>query len=86
MIALAFEERDRLPLSRLARLFRFSRTDFYRKTTVDRDRLLRDAIHAIALDWPTYGYRTITHELRRQGWRVNEKRIRRLMHEEGLVR
>jgi len=86
MIALAFEERERLPLSRLARMFRFSRTEFYRETTEDRDRLLRDAIHAIALDWPTYGYRTITHELRRNGWRVNEKRIRRLMHEEGLVR
>lgn len=86
MIALAFEGRDRLPLSRLARLFRFSRTEFYRKTTIDRDRLLRDAIHAIALDWPTYGYRTITHELRRQGWRINEKRLRRLMREEGLVR
>jgi transposase InsO family protein len=86
MIAVAFEERNRLPLSRLARLFRFSRTEFYRETTEDRDRLLRDAIHAIALDWPCYGYRTITHELRRHGWRVNEKRIRRLMHEEGLVR
>jgi putative transposase len=86
LIALGLEERDRLPLSRLARLFRFSRTEFYRRTAGDRDRLLRDAIHAIALDWPSYGYRTITHELRRQGCAVNEKRVRRILREEGLVR
>ena len=86
MISLAFEERNRLPLSRLARLFRFSRTEFYRETADDRDRLLRDAIHAIALDWPCYGYRTITRELRRQGWKINEKRVRRVLREEGLIR
>jgi transposase InsO family protein len=86
MIALAFEERDRWPLAKFARLFGFSRTDFYRQTTRDRDRLLRDAIHAIALDWPAYGYRTITHELRRNNWVVNEKRVRRIMCEENLVR
>jgi transposase InsO family protein len=75
-----------LPLSRLARLFHFSRTEFYRQTAVDRDGLLRDAVHAIALDWPCYGYRTITAELRRQGWRINGKRVRRVLGEEGLIR
>jgi transposase InsO family protein len=86
MIELAYEERDRLPLSRLARLFCFSRTEFYRETAGDGDRLLRDAIHAIALDWPCYGYRTITAELRRQGWKINQKRVRRVLREEGLLR
>lgn len=33
----------------------------------------------------TSGSRRITHELRRQGWRVNHKRVERLMHEHGLA-
>ena len=84
-MAIAHEHRHALPLSKLARLLAFSRTAFYRLTRQDRDRDLRDAIHAIALDWPSYGYRTITHELRRQGWQINEKRVRRVMRAEGLI-
>jgi len=34
--------------------------------------------------WPTYGYRRITAQLRRQEWVVNPKRVRRLMQEMGL--
>lgn len=86
MIALAQQERDRLSLTQLAQLFGFSRTEFYRESAADRDRLLRDAIHSVALDWPPYGYRMTTRELRRKGWVVNEKRVRRIMREEGLLR
>ena len=40
----------------------------------------------VALDWSCYGYRRITHELKRQGIQANHKRVLRLMREEGLVR
>ncbi len=83
---LAAEYRPLLPQTRLAQLLRVSRAEFYRKRRRDDDRLLRDAIHAIALDWPTYGYRTITEELRRKRWIVNGKRVRRILREEGLIR
>jgi transposase InsO family protein len=46
---------------------------------------LRDAIHRIALEWPSYGRPRITAELRRQGWTVNHKRVRRLLREDNLL-
>ena len=46
---------------------------------------LRDARQRIALEWPCYGRPRITEELRRQGWRVNPKRVYRLMREDNLL-
>jgi transposase InsO family protein len=46
---------------------------------------LRDAIQRLALEWPCYGRPRITHELRRQGWTVNPKRVYRLMREDNLL-
>ena len=71
----------------MARLLGFSRAEFYRGSDAiaERDQALRDEIHAIALDWPRYGYRTISRELRRRGWVVNEKRVRRIMRQDGLI-
>jgi putative transposase len=46
---------------------------------------LREAIEGIVLAFPGYGYRRVTHALRRQGWTVNAKRVLRLMREELLL-
>jgi transposase InsO family protein len=46
---------------------------------------LRDAIQRLALEWPCHGRPRITHELRRQGWTVNPKRVYRLMREDNLL-
>ena len=46
---------------------------------------LRDAIQRIALAFTDYGYRMVTPELRRQGWRVGARRVRRMMHEDNLL-
>lgn len=72
--------------AKIARLFGCSRAELYRQsdTVCDRNQALRDEIHAVALDFPAYGYRTITHELRRQGWTVNMKRVLRIMRSDGL--
>lgn len=51
----------------------------------DKDILLRDAIQRIALEMPSYGYRTITRELRRRGFVANHKRVLRLMREDNLL-
>ena len=32
----------------------------------------------IALQWPAYGGRRITAELKRRGWKVNHKRVQRI--------
>ena len=46
---------------------------------------LRDAIEQIILDFSGYGYRRVTHALRRAGWKVNHKRVLRIMREESLL-
>ncbi len=40
---------------------------------------IREAVLKIAGQWPTYGYRRITAQLRREGIVVNGKCVRRLM-------
>jgi transposase InsO family protein len=49
------------------------------------DMEVRDAIHRIALEWPSYGRPRITKELRRQGWQVNHKRVGRILAEDNLL-
>lgn len=85
MIALAREQRGRLSIAKVAKLFKVSRSDFYREAVRERDVALRDEIYAITIDWPLYGYRTVRQELRRRGFVVNEKRVRRIMQAEGLL-
>src|ERR1700722_15387018 len=78
-----------LSLERMVKLGRVSRSGFYRfqdaAPSPDRDMDLRDAIQRIALEWPSYGRPRITEELRRRGWRVNAKRVYRLMREDNLL-
>lgn len=45
---------------------------------------LRGALQRLAGAWPTYGYRRLTVMLRREGWTVNGKRVRRLMTALGI--
>ena len=46
---------------------------------------VRDAIERIVLEFPGSGYRRVTHEVRRQGWGVNAKRVLRVMREESWL-
>jgi transposase InsO family protein len=74
----------------MVELGRVSRSSFYRfgeegAAPADRDMDLRDAIHRIALEWPSYGRPRLTAELRRRGWRVNAKRVRRLLKQDNLL-
>jgi putative transposase len=50
----------------------------------DRGMALRAQIQEIALEMPAYGYRRITHALRRRGVMVNHQRVVRLMREDNL--
>ena len=77
-----------LTIERMVELARVSRASFYRFSEAarpDRDMDLRDAIQRIALEWPSYGRPRITAELRRRGWRVNPKRVYRLLREDNLL-
>src|SRR5207302_2312388 len=78
-----------IPVQRLCVLAQVSRAGFYRwrhaPPAEDADMDLRDAIQKIALEWPCYGWRRMTAELRRRGWTVNHKRVRRIMREDNLL-
>jgi len=79
-----------LTIERMVELGRVSLSGFYRleqdrPPRPDSDMELRDAIHRIALEWPSYGRPRITAELPRQGWTVNHKRVRRLLKEDNLL-
>jgi len=45
---------------------------------------LTDRIEEIAEEFPRYGYRKVTAQLRREGLLVNHKKIQRIMRERGL--
>jgi len=66
-----------------------SRAGFYRwrvprqATPVEME--LRDQMQKVALEWPAYGYRRITHELQQRGFEVNHKRVLRMMREDNLL-
>ena len=68
-----------------------ARSSFYHKSRarspeqmkVEAD--LRGRIEAICLEFPRYGYRRVTHQLKHEGWQVNHKKVLRLMRESDLL-
>ena len=56
----------------------------YRQYLPPDERALIEDMNRLALRWPRFGYRRITALLRRDGWRVNVKRVHRLWKAEGL--
>ena len=62
------------------------RADAARETARERaDADLRVRIEDILAEFPAYGYRRVTHELRRRGRVVNHKRVARVMREHALT-
>lgn len=76
-------------VERMCRLAGVSRAGYYRHWQASSPRReeagLRDAIQRLALANPHYGYRRIAVLLGREGWRVNHKRVLRLMREDNLL-
>lgn len=77
------------PLRSICRWAGVSRSWFYEQPTTrapdEQDVALRDAIEKIVLELPGYGYRRVTHELRRQDFTVNHKHVLRITREEALL-
>ena len=72
------------PVQTICDVIDLPRSSYYHKSNRTADDPLRVALLAQAEAWPTYGYRRLTAQLRREGWQVNRKRIQRLMQEMGL--
>ena len=80
-------EHPQLPVVRQCELVSISRSGFYHRPTGETalNLELMRLIDAQFLETPWYGSRQMARHLRRQGWRVGRKRVRRLMRQMGLV-
>jgi putative transposase len=62
-----------------------SRRSFYHRRKVKSpDKVLESRIGDICLEFSGYGYRRVTRQLHREGWRVNHKKVARIMRGKGL--
>ena len=77
--------REHYPINKLCAVLGVPRSSAYYEPRPDEDRPLLDALIKVAGQWPTYGYRRLTKQLQREGHAVNAKRVRRLMHELGIM-
>lgn len=69
-------------------MLNISRSSFYYHRSFKQqcaDALWLDRIDHVLCEFPAQGTRQVTEQLKKQGWRVNRKRIQRLMREHGLL-
>ena len=82
-------EHPEYPVAVICRVLEVPRSSCYargqRRRVDNAEQALRTHIEQIAGQWPTYGYRRMTAQLRREGEAVNGKRVRRLMGALGLA-
>jgi putative transposase len=74
------------PIRLVCRLLGVPRSSvYYTPQPAADEAMLKTALLDLAGEWPTYGYRRLTAMLKRLGWRVNAKRVRRWMDELNLA-
>ena len=67
-----------------------SRSGFYdylknKMTKKEEENLIKNQIEQIALEYPRYGYRRVTRELKRRQFEINHKKVLRIMDENDLL-
>jgi putative transposase len=74
------------PIRLVCRLLGVPRSSVYYTPRPGPDEaMLKTALLDLAAEWPTFGYRRLTVMMKRIGWPVNAKRVRRWMDELGLT-
>jgi putative transposase len=72
---------EQYPKALVCRVLSVARSSHYHQAQPVPDEDLRSAITQVCGEFPCYGYRRVSAELRRQGWTVNHKRAARLLKE-----
>jgi transposase InsO family protein len=86
----------RLPVTAACAQLNLGRGSYYRAlevaadggqvgTTPAEEAAPLQALEAVVLTYPGYGYPRVTRQLQREGWRVNHKRVYRLRGAAGLL-
>jgi len=80
-------QREGYPVAAACELLELPRSSHYYQPVEIDENELEEKIEEIAEQFPTYGTRRITHQLRRPpyGLRVNRKRVRRIMAKKKLL-
>lgn len=97
MIAASPDLLEALPLAAACAVLGLGRGSYYRaqrgsvsksapahRAREDEERWW-EALERVVLEFPGYGYLRVTHQLRREGFRVNPKRVYRMMREAGWL-
>lgn len=77
---------DGLSVGRRRELMNLARSTYYyrpHRRAKDED-ALKHRTEAICDEFPRYGYRRVAAQLQHEGWRVDHKRVARIMRESGL--
>jgi len=67
------------PKATVCRVLGTSRSSHYYEPKVADESKLEEEIRQVCAQFPRYGHRRVTAELKRRGWQVNRKHIARLM-------
>lgn len=79
-------KQSKLPISHICNNETVSRATYYRfDNKIVLSVNLKPLIQEIALEFPFYGYRRITKELRNRGEHVNHKKVLKIMRTENLL-
>lgn len=75
---------EQYPKAVVCRVLSVARSSLYHRPSLVRNEALDTAMQETCAEFPCYGYRRVTEELRRRGWQVNRKRTARMMKIMGL--
>jgi putative transposase len=75
---------EQYPKAVVCRVLGVARSSLYHQPSLVRNEELDTVMKVVCAEFPCYGYRRVTAELRRRGWHVNRKRVAGLMKMMGL--
>ena len=73
------------PIRLLCKVLEVSPSSYYYQPQGENDLQVLSLIESVLLRFSRYGYRRVTAQLRREGHRINHKRVRRVMRENDLL-
>ena len=87
------EYRGRLPTGTMCKLVKISKSAYYHwksdrgeSRNYSKETALKKEIEKIVLEFPGYGYRRVTVELKRRGYIINHKKVLQVMRENNLTK
>lgn len=78
-------QQEGYPVTVSCSVINLARSSYYYRPEEKNQEVLKAKLLELAGDWPTYGYRRLTHQSHREGTHMNHKVVLRLMRELGLL-